>query len=380
MGTKVLVASSDWRLRRVVRAAIKSDRYELVEAGSYEDAWTIVHELRPAVAVVDAELGGRDGVELCRATRADRAATPTRLLLLGGLDSSNADLLQADAYLARPFSARELLRHVERLLAPSPLPAPSIETDDADEARRARANVRLAYAFRLSESAPQDGAVDHPAHLARAIEDAQQLRLVEDFRAAYEESRALAERLRRAYQQTITALAKAVEARDLYTGGHVERVRRYSLEIGRRLGLDGDQLRDIEIGAVLHDVGKIGVPDSVLTKPGPLAPEEWEVMRRHPEIGRDMLQGIGFLTDSLDAVTYHHERWDGGGYPGGLSKQAIPVAGRIVAVADAFDAMTTTRVYRRGLAPTEALTEIKASKGRGFDPEVVDAFVDCRAA
>jgi HD-GYP domain-containing protein (c-di-GMP phosphodiesterase class II) len=142
------------------------------------------------------------------------------------------------------------------------------------------------------------------------------------------------------------------------------------------MGIGEDELRQIEMGAVLHDVGKIGVPDSVLTKPGKLDDGEWQAMRRHPEIGRGMLVGIGFLQPSLDAVAHHHERWDGRGYPHGLTRSEIPVAGRIVAVADAFDAMTTTRVYRRGLAHDQALGEIKDSRGRGFDPEVVDAFLD----
>jgi response regulator RpfG family c-di-GMP phosphodiesterase len=378
-GSAVLIASADWRLRRVIRAAIRSDRYDLIEAGSFDDAWGILWERHPTVAVVDVRLGDRDGVELCRAVHSEPGLATSRAILIG--DAAEPELaapaaLEADAFLLRPFSPRELVRHVDRLLASSARPAVRVQAIDADEARRARANVRLAYAFRVSETGVTTNGSHDPTTMAHAVDDAQQLRMVEDFRDAYHESVALAGQLELAYQQTIVALAKAVEARDLYTGGHVERVRKYSVDIGRRMGIADDELRQIEMGAVLHDVGKIGVPDSVLTKPGPLAPEEWQVMRRHPEIGRGMLAGIGFLTPSLDAVAHHHERWDGGGYPGGLSKQEIPVAGRIVAVADAFDAMTTTRVYRRGLGPEQALEEIGNSRRKCFDPEVVEAFLD----
>jgi HD-GYP domain-containing protein (c-di-GMP phosphodiesterase class II)/anti-sigma regulatory factor (Ser/Thr protein kinase) len=210
---------------------------------------------------------------------------------------------------------------------------------------------------------------------ARELAEAQQLLAVGDFRAAHREALALADRLDRGYLETISALAKAVEARDDYTGGHIERVRQHSLRIARGRGLTDDTLRQLEFGAVLHDVGKIAVPDAILGKRATLDSEEWVFMRRHPEIGRRVLEGISFLTDALDAVACHHERWDGGGYPGGLAGEAIPLFGRIVAVADAYDAMTTDRPYRLGMPPEVALAEIEHGRGAQFDPDLAAAFL-----
>jgi HD-GYP domain-containing protein (c-di-GMP phosphodiesterase class II) len=210
---------------------------------------------------------------------------------------------------------------------------------------------------------------------ARELAEAQQLRAVEDFRVAHRNSLALTERLDSAYLETISALARAVEARDDYTGGHIERVRRHSLKIARVRGVPANNLRQLEFGAVLHDVGKIGIPDAILRKRGALDAEEWTFMRHHPEIGRRVLEGISFLAEALDAVAYHHERWDGAGYPDGLVGDAIPLFGRIVAVADAYDAMTTDRPYRRGMPEDVALAEIERGRGSQFDPDLAAALL-----
>jgi HD-GYP domain-containing protein (c-di-GMP phosphodiesterase class II) len=218
---------------------------------------------------------------------------------------------------------------------------------------------------------PQPDEVEH--ELAAAHE--RQLQAVEDFRRLHRQAVQLTARLDRVYLEITAALARAVEARDEYTGSHVDRVSRHAVRIARVLGLGDEGLRQIEFGGVLHDVGKIGVPDAVLGKPGALTPEEWETMRRHPLLGRSMLQGIAFLGPAVDAVAHHHERWDGHGYPFGLAGDEIPLAGRIVAVADAFDAMTTDRPYRRGLTREVAIGELERGKGAAFDHEVVDAFL-----
>jgi HD-GYP domain-containing protein (c-di-GMP phosphodiesterase class II) len=210
---------------------------------------------------------------------------------------------------------------------------------------------------------------------ARNMAEAQQLRAIQDFRTEHRRALQLADRLREAYLQTITALARSVEARDEYTGGHVERVRRYSLRIGHALELPEETQMHLEFGSVLHDVGKIGVPDIVLRKDGPLDNDEWQYMRRHPIIGQRVLEGVLFLIPALDVVAYHHEKWDGTGYPYGLAGEAIPLLGRIVSVADAFDAMTSDRPYRKGLPVEVALAELEKSKGKHFDPQVIDVFV-----
>ena len=215
---------------------------------------------------------------------------------------------------------------------------------------------------------------------ARESAEAQQHRLIDSLKTLQRQSLSLAAQLDQAYLETITCLARAVEARDHSTGQHVERVRLFSVNIAERMGISGDDRRHVEFGALLHDIGKIGVPDMILSKRGPLTPDEWQIMRRHPQIGRQVLSGIAFLAPSLDAVLSHHERWDGTGYPNGLRGDAIPLAGQIVAVADAFDAMTADRPYRKGLSPEAGLAELVRHRGTQFSPQIVDAFLECRQA
>jgi HD-GYP domain-containing protein (c-di-GMP phosphodiesterase class II) len=247
----------------------------------------------------------------------------------------------------------------------------------ARQARALREQAALmdAQALRAVEDMRTARAIAQRERLGRELAEAQQLRAVEDFRAAHREALAVANQLDAAYLETISALARSVEARDSYTGTHVERVRLHSRRIGEARGMSAAALRQLEFGAVLHDVGKIGIPDEILQKPGPLEPDEWTFMRHHPEIGCRVLEGIGFLADALDAVGCHHERWDGAGYPDGLAGEAIPLFGRIVAVADAYDAMIANRPYRAGLAVDVALRELERGRGSQFDPDIAAAFL-----
>lgn len=203
----------------------------------------------------------------------------------------------------------------------------------------------------------------------------QLLRYAEDIRAAFRLERELRQAIQQAYLETIRMLAAAVEARDPCTGGHLERVTKYSLSIARELGWDDEAIEQIEMGAILHDIGKISVEDAILRKPGPLSTDEWQHMRRHPETGAHLLRGIGFLTNVIPCVLHHHERFDGRGYPAGLRGEEIPIGGRIVAVADAFDAMTSTRPYRPALPDDYAIHELQSGAGVQWDPRVVAAFL-----
>jgi len=177
-----------------------------------------------------------------------------------------------------------------------------------------------------------------------------------------------------AYMGTLEALIKALEMRDHETEGHSRRVVQYSLSLAQKLGLAEEELVPIMRGALLHDIGKIGIPDSILRKQGPLNDEEWVVMRQHPRIGYEMLKSIDFLRDATPIILHHHERWDGTGYPFSLSGEAIPVGARIFAVADAYDAITSDRPYRKGRSHEAALAEITAGAGRQFDARVVEAL------
>jgi HD-GYP domain-containing protein (c-di-GMP phosphodiesterase class II) len=176
----------------------------------------------------------------------------------------------------------------------------------------------------------------------------------------------------------ITVLAQAVELRDDYTGGHTNRVSEYAQILGRQLNLSSSDLRWIRLGTPLHDIGKIGIDDAILRKPGPLTPEEFKIMQTHTVKGATMLGTIPDLTPAIPIVRSHHERWDGKGYPDALAGEAIPRLARIVAVADTFDAMTSDRPYRKGMAAEVAFAELQKQSGKQFDPQCATAFLALR--
>lgn len=179
---------------------------------------------------------------------------------------------------------------------------------------------------------------------------------------------------KRMFVETVTALAEAIEKRDPYTGGHVHRVVCYSLLLGAELGLDREELARLRLSATLHDVGKIAIPDRVLNKPAPLDAAEFDIMKRHTLDGAEIVETIQALHDVLPGVRSHHERLDGRGYPDGLVDADIPQLARIIAVADTFDAMTTSRPYRAGMAPEVAAAELARGAGTQHCPQVVAAF------
>jgi ribonuclease P protein subunit RPR2 len=209
----------------------------------------------------------------------------------------------------------------------------------------------------------------------QALEKERQLeRYAADLRETFKQERARALELRRSYVATVRALANAVEARDAYTGKHAERVAAYGIAIARAGGMSLADDPEIEFGFLLHDVGKVAVPDAILFKPEPLSGPERDVMEKHAEIGWEILRGIDFLGDAKLVVRHHHERWDGQGYPDGLAREDIPVAARVFSVADTFDALTTDRPYRPGMDIATARSIIVDGAGTQFDPAVVDAF------
>lgn len=180
--------------------------------------------------------------------------------------------------------------------------------------------------------------------------------------------------LQQAYESTLIMLANAIELRDHYTRGHVERVRDYTLAIARNMGLTDNRLDQLQYGSILHDIGKIHILESVLSKPGPLDGPEWDEMKKHPVVGVEMVKNIPFLAPAIPVILHHHERWDGQGYPYGLAREEIPLVARIVAVADSLDAMITSRTYRVALTPDQAYDEISNCSGTHFDPEIVKSF------
>ena len=179
-----------------------------------------------------------------------------------------------------------------------------------------------------------------------------------------------------AHESILRAMVAALELRDQETEGHTQRVTRISMQLGELLGLRGDDLRNLEHGALLHDIGKIGIPDAILHKPGPLSASEWEIMRKHPQYAYDILSPLPHLSHALDVPYCHHERFDGSGYPRGLEGADIPLAARIFAVVDVFDAMTTERPYRPALPEDYAMAHLRSHSGTHFDPAVIEAFTN----
>ena len=187
----------------------------------------------------------------------------------------------------------------------------------------------------------------------------------------------LIDRLRQTFESSIAAVAGAVEARDGYTDQHCRRLAAFSSLMGARLGMPEEEIRAMELGALLHDVGKIGVPDAILNKPGRLSNDERLEMQRHPEIGAGIVAPVvGLEKTTLDCVIHHHERWDGTGYPEGLAGEEIPLAARIVSIVDVWDALSTQRPYKKAFSQEEVRDLFVKGRGTQFDAELVDLFFD----
>jgi HD-GYP domain-containing protein (c-di-GMP phosphodiesterase class II) len=199
-------------------------------------------------------------------------------------------------------------------------------------------------------------------------------RYAADLRETFKQERARSQELQSSYTATVSALSNAVEARDAYTGRHAERVAAYGIEIARAVGLPEEEEPRLEFGFLLHDIGKVAIPDAILYKPEALTDEERALMKQHPLIGAQIVGRVEFLAGAVPVVRSHHERWDGRGYPDGLAGEQIPLAARVFAVADVLDALTTNRPYRPASTFATAREMITAEAGRQFDPRVVEAF------
>jgi ribonuclease P protein subunit RPR2 len=296
----------------------------------------------PAVVILDVELPGMDGFRFCRELKQNERYGSPFVLLLTGRDATREEIERAgaDAVLRKPFSPIELVGLLDRLGEPGAIAVTEPPEDDAEQL--------LVYARDLSS--------------LLAIERRQR-RL-----------------LQQSYRQTVIALADALEAKDPVTGLHAIRVQRYATEL---VGGVNPRLLDdasLEYGFLLHDMGKVAIPDAVLKKEAPLSAAERLVMEQHTLLGEAMLANVTILAGSgLKVVRSHHERWDGTGYPDGLVGEEIPLAARVFALVDAMDAMTTDRPYRPAQSWEAAIDEILTQSGRQFDPRVVAAFAQREA-
>jgi PAS domain S-box-containing protein len=210
---------------------------------------------------------------------------------------------------------------------------------------------------------------------SRTLEVQTASRDITERKNAEKDLQAAHDNLQAAYEKTIEGWVRALDLRDRETEGHTQRVTELTLKVARTLGYSEEELSHIRRGALLHDMGKIAIPDEILQKPGPLTEEEWKVMRRHPEYANNMLSAISYLHPALDIPLYHHERWDGSGYPRGLKGEAIPKIARLFAIIDVWDALSSDRPYRKKLPRADVITYLKENSSHLFDPVLIEVFL-----
>jgi putative nucleotidyltransferase with HDIG domain len=327
---RILIVDDEVEITEIL-ADLLSEDYDCLRAGSAEQAITELRHNEFQLVISDITMPGMSGLEMIPHVKT--LSPDTVVVMISGMQTVESAIgalrLGAFDYLMKPFD----LRQVEAVV------------------KRALEHHELVVAKQRYENHLEELVEQRTGELDRALNS-----------------------LEGAYRSTLKALTAALETRDSETHGHSERVVSYSLRLGREYGLSSEQMKALEFGSLLHDIGKIGVPDSILRKPAKLTEEEWVRMREHPLHGQQILRGIEFLQGAARVVAQHHEKWDGTGYPLGLRSEDIDINARIFSVADAFDAITSDRVYRRGKSYEAAAQELEDWAGRQFDPRVVEAF------
>ena len=330
--TRILIVDDDAAVRDVITVLLREEGYLCTTASTAEGALEEARLNDYPLVISDVRMPNHDGFWLLEQLRESCPDTAVIMLTAFGDTEAAVECLRNGAadYLLKPPKVTELIRAIERALGRRRL-------------ELARGRYRKSLENRVKEKT---------AELSRTLLD-----------------------LESTYSQTLWTLVAALDAREHETSDHSQRVVRVTLAIARRLGLPEKDLPDIGRGALLHDIGKIGVPDAILLKPGRLTPEEWVEMRKHPQIGFNILGSVDFLQIPAEMVLCHQERYDGGGYPRGLSGEAIPLSARIFSVADCFDAMTSDRPYRKHTTHDNARREILRCAGTQFDRRCADAFL-----
>jgi len=327
---RILIVDDEVEITEIL-ADLLSEDYECTRSGSAEEALVRLHEGEFQLVISDITMPGMSGLDMIPHVK--DLSPDTVVVMISGMQTVESAIgalrLGAFDYLMKPFD----LRQVEAVV------------------KRALEHHELVVAKQRYENHLEELVEQRTAELDRALNS-----------------------LEGSYRSTLQALTAALETRDSETHGHSERVVSYSLRLGREYGLNSEEMKSLEFGSLLHDIGKIGVPDSILRKPAKLTEEEWVRMREHPLHGQQILRGIEFLQGAARVVAQHHEKWDGTGYPLGLRSEEIDICARIFSVADAFDAITSDRVYRRGKPYEAAAQELDDWAGRQFDPKVVEAF------
>jgi response regulator RpfG family c-di-GMP phosphodiesterase len=329
--SRILIVDDDATVRGVLGTLLADEGYACAAATNAEQAMSLAATDEFHLVLSDVRMPGRDGLWLLEQLRAKRPSTPVIVLTAFGDTEVAVDCLRRGAadYLLKPPRPTDLVRAIERALA-----------------KRRLDIARQRYKENLEERVEEK-----TSELQRALSEVEA-----------------------SYASTLNALVAALDAREHDTGDHSQRVVRFTLSIADRMGIEKDRA-DMARGALLHDIGKLGVPDAILLKNGPLTPDEWIEMKRHPEIGSQIIRPIAFLRPAADLVLTHHERWDGNGYPRGLRGEEIPLGARLFSIADTLDAMMSDRPYRKATTLALARREIARCAGSQFDPRCVEAFL-----
>jgi len=317
----ILIVDDESAGRDTLESILEPEGYSLVMAENGVQAIEKAIAIQPDVILLDVMMPGMNGFEVCKRIRAEKQLAEIPILFLTALDDRQSLLngldAGADEFISKPFDRFEL-------------------------------RARLLGITRLNR-----------------------FRKLNEERSNLENAHT---ELKAAYDATIEGWSRAMDLRDRETEGHSQRVMRLTLQIAKAVGMDPDELIHIRRGALLHDMGKLGVPDAILHKPDKLNDEEWELMRQHPHLAYEMLYPIVYLRPALDIPYCHHEKWDGTGYPRGLKGEQIPLAARVFAIVDVWDALTSDRPYRLAWTRKDTLTYMREQTGKHFDPKVAEIF------
>ncbi len=332
MKEHILIVDDEEMIRDLLTSALQQEKYVCHQAANVDEAFMLLERQQIDLVISDIMMPGRSGVELLRDLK--KADPDIAVLMITGLSDMNTAMecvhLGADDYITKPFGINRVVLTVKNLIERRCL---AIE----------KKNYQASLEFKVMEQ-------------------------TEQIRSAMNE-------LSHAYDSTLTALVRALDAREKEVGYHSERVMNFTVFLAKKLGIAGRELEELAKGALLHDIGKIGISDNILLKPGQLDDNEWIEMRRHPQVGYAILSEIEFLKAPTEIILGHHERFDGTGYPKRIKGDQIPIGARIFALVDTLDAMTSDRPYRRAL-PFEAVSrEIIKNSGTQFDPQIAELFL-----
>jgi len=328
----ILIADDEEMIRELINITLTKEGFTCHQAASAEEGLEVINSTKLDMALLDIMMPGRSGIDLLKDIK--QLTPETTVLMITAMNDMDTALscihFGAEDYITKPFNLDRVLLTVKNTM----------------EKRRLVQENR-----------------EYQANLEQKV------------REQTEVIRTVMGEINLAYEHTLAALIRALDAREKEVGSHSERVMAYARLLAEAAGIDERGRSILAKGALLHDIGKIGVSDNILLKPGKLDPAEWEVMRQHPKVGFEILTGIRYFSGAAELVLSHHERYDGTGYPHGLTGEAIPISARIFALVDTLDAMTSDRPYRKALTFEAVRREVVECSGRQFDPKLVQVFL-----